>query len=123
MESGIELIAAECRRQSGSGNRIDGDDILYQVTEALLWVAVNYVSPSDESRKNLEAVRPGRPAVEPWDTPVRELVRAGMLIAAAIDRMNADVRQPGRTDRCAACDGEIGACRNCPECGLSDIRS
>ena len=123
MESGIELIAAACRRQSGSGKSIGGDDVLYQVTEALLWVAVNYVSPSGENRKNIEVAGPGRPAVEPWDTPVRELVRAGMLIAAAIDRMNADIRQAVRPDRCAACDGESGACRDCPECGLSDIRS
>lgn len=88
---GVGLIAAERQRQiehEGWSKDHDADD---HDTGELGLAAAAYA---------LEAVRPARElnrAIWPWDEtwwkpkdPIRNLVRAGALIAAEIDRLQAD---------------------------------
>lgn len=95
-ETGMSLIAAERRRQvevEGYGADHDRDE----VSESLVRAAVCYATPA------YRRVMLGRraPIDWPWEadywkpTPddrVRELVKAGALIAAEIDRLGAASR-------------------------------
>lgn len=97
MESGIELIAAERKRQV----EVEGWTLEHDIEndgEAMAFAAVCYALPGDARHMTYDDhSRPnGVPRNWPWDghwwkpTPddrVRELVKAGALIAAEIDRI------------------------------------
>lgn len=84
MKTGIELISAERARQiEAEGWTPEHDD--EHITEEMAFAAACYVTADDG-----DAV----PAVWPWDTEcwkprdrISNLVRAGALIAAEIDRL------------------------------------
>ena len=87
METGIELIAKERQRQIDQEGWTPAHDDEHEFDELAL-AAAAYALPA--SHKNSE------PYLWPWDykyykSPndrVRELVKAGALIAAEIDRLN-----------------------------------
>lgn len=92
MESGIELIAAERKRQVEiEGWTAEHDD--EHGNSDLAWAAVSYASRAartDEARANYAEPE----TTWPWSRKhwkpgnrVRELVKAGALIAAEIDRI------------------------------------
>ena len=107
MKTGIELIADERKRQIESeGYSIKHD--LEHNTREFIQAAITYAKSSDLSLHS-ETFKPDdkwhetnepfyRKEVKcgwPWDeksfkptTPLRDLVKAGALIAAAIDRLN-----------------------------------
>lgn len=90
MKTGIELIAAERQRQIEEEG-YDARHDKYHDYEDLAQAAVAYAYPLDKSYPDF------RLDVWPWDTSsfkpspenrIKELVKAGALIAAAIDRYN-----------------------------------
>lgn len=108
MKTGIELIAEERKRQIESEGYSIKHDLEHNVRE-FIHAAITYTRSSDLSLHS-ETFKPGdnwhetnepfyREEVKcgwPWDeksfkptTPLRDLVKAGALIAAAIDRLNA----------------------------------
>lgn len=91
MGPGAALIAAERQRQIDAEGWTPAHDADH-VGDHLAWAAVCYVTP--EYRRS---TRNGVPVDWPWEkwfwkpTPddrVRELVKAGALIAAEIDRLS-----------------------------------
>lgn len=92
--SGIELIAAERQRQIGEEGWTPEHDALHG-TEELAVAAALYALP-DRDRPMRMRDPAGVPRTWPWgdswwkpcpDDRVRELVKAGALIAAEIDRL------------------------------------
>lgn len=92
--SGVDLIAAERRRQITE----EGYDTAHDLGHAdeLAIAASIYATPSNARVAEWRG-RPGAPMNWPWDPPywkptpenrIRELVKAGALIAAAIDAMS-----------------------------------
>ncbi|MBR4625982.1 MAG: hypothetical protein IKO56_10665 [Alphaproteobacteria bacterium] len=101
MKSGIELIVNERKRQIEEEGWSQEHDAQYTHNE-LIWAAMCYTQP--ESFRAYERVCNSKtpnnikipPAIWPWDekwwkpTPdnrIKELVKAGALIAAEIDRI------------------------------------
>jgi hypothetical protein len=108
MKTGIELITEERKRQIESEGYTPQHDSEHDVRE-LVHAAITYARSSDLSLHS-ETFEPDdswheinepfyRNQVKcgwPWDekyfkptTPLRDLIKAGALIAAAIDRLNA----------------------------------
>lgn len=108
MKTGIELIADERKRQIESEGYSINHDLEHDARE-LVHAAITYARSSDLSLYS-ETFKPDdnwhetnepfyRKEVKcgwPWEekffkptTPLRDLVKAGALIAAAIDRINA----------------------------------
>lgn len=103
MKTGIEIIAAERKRQIESeGWTPEHDNLL--VNNELAKAAACYAMPKDE-REKYQSLSVGPPKIwyprwwpKSWDvrrwwkpTPedrIRELAKAGALIAAEIDRIN-----------------------------------
>lgn len=92
--TGIELIAKERTRQIEYEGYTLKDD-LYHTDQGLALSAASYALPHEHRKTDPKFV--GTPDLWPWDaeywkpTPedrVRELVKAGALIAAEIDRLN-----------------------------------
>jgi hypothetical protein len=99
VEDGVSLIAAERQRQIDvEGYTTEHDDGLHEFGSALSMAAVCYATPGRYRPLGGGIGRnSGIPALWPWrledwkPTPhdrVRELVKAGALIAAEIDRLN-----------------------------------
>lgn len=102
--SGIQLIAAERARQiEGEGWSAEHDDKHRELE--LLRAAESYltavISPDEEGDENGQT-RPGwdwpwdRKRWKPSDDPVRNLVKAGALIAAELDRLQRKSATPTR---------------------------
>jgi hypothetical protein len=96
--SGIELIAAERERQVSQEGCTPEHDDLHKDDELAVAAAI-YAAPGYE-RSNKPRIRGAIMEFWPWDISwfkpnrndrVRELVKAGALIAAEIDRLQ---RQP-----------------------------
>lgn len=94
--NGAERIMAERQRQVGVEGWTPEHDDHHRPAEALAWAAVAYATP-DYGR----ITRRGVPEDWPWDAKdwkpgdrIRELEKAGALIAAEIDRL---LREPGMT--------------------------
>jgi hypothetical protein len=99
METGIELIAKERQRQIDElGYTVEGDAKEYNeengISEQLAEAAACYATPSYQRELNNDFV--GCPIKWPWmeqywkPTPenrIKELIKAGALIAAEIDRL------------------------------------
>lgn len=93
MESGIEIIAKERERQQTEEGRTRAKDLMNNQYDEMAIVAAAYASPA-LTRKYRTSSR--LPMHWPWDsrwwkpTPddrIRELAKAGALIAAEIDRL------------------------------------
>ena len=89
MKTGIEIIAEERQRQiDGEGFTAEKDQ-LYTIDQ-LAWAAASYALPPNSSTRSFK-----RTHLWPWDPNtwkpsedrVRELAKAGALIAAEIDRL------------------------------------
>lgn len=98
MSRGLDLIAAERQRQIAVEGWTPEHDAGHAGNEALARAAAAYATPA-RLREQLPVPFAGLPALWPWDfchwkpTPddrVRELVKAGALIAAEIDRLAAE---------------------------------
>lgn len=98
MKTGIELIAEERRRQIEVEGWTKASDSRYTNGE-LAAAAISYACPSD--LRSCKVIRNGNklPLYWPWDekwwkpTPdnrIKELSKAGALIAAEIDRLNSE---------------------------------
>ena len=84
--SGVELIAAERKRQVEVEGYTARKDALYFDHQQLADAAACYAKyAGDGPRTRARRLAVGDPASNPKDT-LRDLVRAGALIAAAIDR-------------------------------------
>lgn len=102
MKTGIELIAAERERQIYSEGWSPKHDDSHAEME-LSRAARCYASPLLDSKSTPGASWPWELADwKPSDDPVRNLVKAGALIAAEIDRINRARPQPLND---ALCDG------------------
>lgn len=101
--TGADLIAAERRRQIENHHHTIDEDVRYYVDERadeLVWAAVAYAIPP--AKRQLASN--GTPIVWPWGRSswrpspdrIHELEKAGALIAAEIDRLQAggEVAQP-----------------------------
>lgn len=96
MSTGTELITAERQRQiEEEGRTLEGDRTY--TSEQLARAAAAYATPA-RFREPLQGHVVRMPALWPWEarfwkpTPhdrVRELIKAGALIAAEIDRLQA----------------------------------
>lgn len=93
MESGIEIISKERERQQTEEGRSRAKDLMNNQYDEMAIVAAAYASPA-RTRKYRTSSR--LPLHWPWDsrwwkpTPddrIRELAKAGALIAAEIDRL------------------------------------
>ena len=97
--TGAELIAQERQRQIEEERYSTQEDVLYWADQQLVRAAVCYALPqADRWARGVNAT----PAYWPWGekfwkpTPndrIRELVKAGALIAAEIDRLQAIQKQ------------------------------
>lgn len=95
MKTGTQLITEERERQisqEGWTDHHDDDHSSFELTNAAISYAAHVVSPDEEGDEN------GKPrpcfdwpwAMEWWkpsEDPIRNLVKAGALIAAEIDRL------------------------------------
>lgn len=90
MKTGIELIAEERQRQVELEGFTAERDQEYEHDE-LAWAAATYALPSNANTPNFKRIH-----LWPWDKSwwkpspderVRELAKAGALIAAEIDRL------------------------------------
>ena len=99
MKSGIDLIADERKRQIEKEHRTAEHDSTHQ-DEELVFAAISYALPETERNTNRW------PHYWPWGIDswkptssdrVRELVKAGALLAAEIDRLTALTRGSGVT--------------------------
>lgn len=118
MSTGIEIIAAERQRQiEQEGWSAEHDDA--HKRGELAWAATCYASPA----------LGGRTVNWPWDrnwwkpTPddrIRELAKAGALIAAEIDRLNRCEQQKPKCQhkirRVTNAEGQYE--RRCEKCGI-----
>lgn len=102
MSTGVSLIAAERQRQIEKGYDASRDAAYTE--EELARAAVSYALP-ERLRGLVGYVALGKPRWWPWDaaswkpTPddrIRELVKAGALIAAEIDRLRAYFDAPAK---------------------------
>lgn len=94
--TGIELIATERQRQIDGEGYSPEHDQAFEPDEELAIAAVCYALPA--SHRDTGYPRSVAPTLWPWadqywkptpDDRVRELVKAGALIAAEIDRLSA----------------------------------
>lgn len=97
-QTGVEMIAAERDRQQNVEGYDRPSDVIQNPDGALALAAATYALPT-EARAVIRPVNGSAPVTWPWSavyfkpTPgdrVRELVKAGALIAAEIDRLNAE---------------------------------
>ena len=96
---GARMILAERRRQvqkEGWDSRHDDDHYNLELS----WAAECYL---ESARRKTRKPKLRAPAHWPWEAqnwnpkdPIRDLVRAGALIAAEIDRLLRDQPKPGR---------------------------
>ena len=93
--TGVELIAAERNRQQAVEGWTPEHDAEH-AGESLAVAACCYALPQSMRRYRLAADVLSVPTLWPWDSQtwkpgdrVRELAKAGALIAAEIDRLNA----------------------------------
>lgn len=93
MESGIEIIAKERKRQQTEECRTRAKDLMNNQQEELAVVAAAYASPARTRKYRTSSRLPMHwPWHETWWKPtpedrIRELAKAGALIAAEIDRL------------------------------------
>lgn len=96
MATGSELIAAERRRQMEAEGWTPAHDAEHSI-DALALAAISYATPPG-TRDRSDSSPHWPPVSWPWadrfwkptpDNRVRELVKAGALIAAEIDRLQA----------------------------------
>lgn len=99
METGVGLIASERQRQIVVENISPAHDIKEHSDEALVKAAVCYALPDDGRKQELaESKGTLLGVLWPWDwrwwkpskDRVRDLTKAGALIAAEIDRLLAE---------------------------------
>lgn len=124
---GAELIAAERQRQMDAEGWTPEHDAAH-TGQQLAWAAVCYATPPDWRRLGYWQVnydvagRAAYPAEWPWHPDywkpgdrVRELVKAGALIAAEIDRLSAQLPEE-RSDEPE--EGRPNA-EDCPRCDIN----
>lgn len=87
--TGAELIAAERARQVSDEGYTPEHDATHRVAD-LVDAATAYLAPYSSDTECGELAWPWDPAGFKPQNPVRDLVRAGALIAAAIDRLQAE---------------------------------
>lgn len=89
--TGAELIALERKRQQEVEGYSVEDDLKYNLSDDLVWAAEAYLRSSVDPADSKYAAKLwpwGKSTFKPKDA-VRDLTRAGALIAAAIDVINA----------------------------------
>lgn len=102
MKTGIELIAEERKRQIEAEGFTKEHDAEH-TNESLALAAVCYAIPSVQRTYAYDPILKARaPQFWPWDIKywkpspedrIKELVKAGALIAAEIDRLNAEKQE------------------------------
>lgn len=108
MKTGIQLIAAERRRQvskEGWTTAHDDTHTRKQMAKAAESYLAAHIHPDLWAKEHGEAAGPT--AYWPWakkwwkpsDDPVRNLVKAGALIAAEIDRLQRRPRKPANNNK------------------------
>lgn len=121
--TGAELIAAERRRQIDIEGWTARHDDTEHATGELIMAADCYLTWAEEQLlgRDPEDMYDSLPAWWPWEPrwwkpsdPIRNLVKAGALIAAEIDRaMRCGVDEPVR--RCRICGCTDADCSQCVE--------
>jgi hypothetical protein len=116
MKSGIELIAEERERQvsvEGWTPEHDDEHDTNELTDAAICYAL-FASEGLRSHQELTRRWPWEPEWwKPAPNAVRNLVKAGALIAAEIDRLQRTTLPPAATNDCA--DDAVEAARNTNE--------
>lgn len=95
MSEGIDRIAAERKRQIEQESWSEGHDVIRHMNGELAAAAEAYTITALAQIRGEDGARERRPLCWPWeshwwkpsDDPVRNLEKAGALIAAEIDRI------------------------------------
>lgn len=96
MKTGIELIAEERQRQIDVEGWTSEHDDAYKYEELAIAASIYADAPGRRELYGFKEIPVGWPWSDPWWKPtpndrIRELVKAGALIAAEIDRLQRKV--------------------------------